>query len=238
MNTIRSSVSITMVARTYTQCNAVGLFSCAAPRPGQRKMNHASTISSAPPRGVNHKKAVKVNPSQRKLTTRDYSRITLKSCVKTNKSPDSVKKNVTFDSIEIREHPRILGDNPSVKRGPALSLGWYNKGRETKLSVNEFEKLRSPKRRKCLVMSSRDRKRILQQEAGVTARQMYAAKMEASKIKRSRQQNNILQDYDEAVVVLEICARTFTRLLNGYVSEWEFQELMARAERAKKTHSK
>ena len=151
-----------------------------------------------------------------------------------NKSSETIQKNVSFDSIEIREHPRILGDNPSVKRGPALSLGWYNRGRVTKLSVNEFEKLRSPKRRKCRALSSRDRKRILQEEAGVNARQMYVAKKEASKIKRSRHQNNVLQDYDDAVVVFESCARTFTRLVfQRSVLEWEVQKLMKQAELAK-----
>jgi hypothetical protein len=161
------------------------------------------------------------------------SEATLKSCMRC-KSSETIQKNVSFSSIEIREYPRILGDNPSVKRGPALSLGWYSRGRVTKLSVNEFEKLRSPKRRKCPILSSHVRKRILQEEAGVTLKQMYVAKKEASKIKRSRHQSNALQDYDDAAVVFESCARTFTSLVfqRSYL-EWEVQELMEQAERAK-----
>jgi hypothetical protein len=33
------------------------------------------------------------------------------------------KKSVSFNLIEVREHPRILGDNPSAKKGPPLSIG-------------------------------------------------------------------------------------------------------------------
>lgn len=35
-----------------------------------------------------------------------------------------VDRQVVFDSIEIREYERIVGDNPSCTRGPPISIGW------------------------------------------------------------------------------------------------------------------
>jgi hypothetical protein len=32
--------------------------------------------------------------------------------------------NVSFDTIEIREYERVVGDNPSCSKGPPISIGW------------------------------------------------------------------------------------------------------------------
>ena len=55
------------------------------------------------------------------------SRSSVKSCLKSesSKSITGSEKHVIFDLIEIKEHPRVLGDHPTAKKGPALSLGWY-----------------------------------------------------------------------------------------------------------------
>jgi len=34
------------------------------------------------------------------------------------------KKKVRFSHIEVRQYPMILGDNPSVSSGPALTIDW------------------------------------------------------------------------------------------------------------------
>jgi len=223
---------------TYGRCGGVALFSCSAvcSKPERSRRYNRVTISSK------IDDILKATWSDLKLAepivsvhTSGLSGSSLKSCMRTKSSQSSAKK-VSFGSIEIREYPRILGDNPSCKRGPAISLGWYNNGRKTKLSIDQFEKTRSTSsryHRRCPVLSSRDRIRILRDEGGVTAKEILIARREISMIKRSRERSLLFQEYDDAMAAVEGCARTFTRLLQGAIFEWEVQELMKQAEKTK-----
>jgi hypothetical protein len=171
------------------------------------------------------------------------SKSSLKSCFKsasTNSSSSGTdsSKHVSFDYIEIKEHPRILGDNPSPKKGPSLSIGWFkpNAGRIHRYSVDEYENQRAPWRRHhAKALSPTVRQRLLIQEAGVTVTEIFAARKEASLIRQSRREHNILSPYDDnTAIVMESCVRTVKRLLTtGSISEWELRELMQQAERAK-----
>ncbi|KAL7549919.1 hypothetical protein ACHAWF_013172 [Thalassiosira exigua] len=38
--------------------------------------------------------------------------------------PMPKRKEVKFHEVEIREYPRILGDNPSTSSGPPIGIGW------------------------------------------------------------------------------------------------------------------
>jgi hypothetical protein len=56
--------------------------------------------------------------------------------------------SVSFDTIEIREYERVVGDNPSCSKGPPISIGW-----ECLLCrlyrINDYEKhVRGPRRTK------------------------------------------------------------------------------------------
>jgi hypothetical protein len=158
------------------------------------------------------------------------------------------KKTVSFDLIEVREHPRILGDNPSAKKGPPLSIGWYEPtdGRILRYSVDEYERRRfgkhshhpnSPMKKKKAVeiISPNERQRMLLQDVGVTPSEIFAARKEVSKIRKSRRDHNILVNYDETAVVLEQCIHTVQQFLsyNGTSSENEFRALMEQVERSK-----
>jgi hypothetical protein len=131
-----------------------------------------------------------------------------------------MKRNVSFGHIHIREHPVVLGDNPAVSTGPALSLGWFDGGHddgdcheneddgnnrtnksssslEFQIPVDEYEKERqhggsAPRRSAThqLVLSREERQRILQTEAGVTMNDIRKIETEINKIKRSRRKTN------------------------------------------------
>lgn len=65
-----------------------------------------------------------------------------------NKSLDQSngEKSVRFSSVDVRDYSICLGDNPSVSRGVAISLGWgYDK--EITFEINSYECNRSGYRR-------------------------------------------------------------------------------------------
>ena len=56
-------------------------------------------------------------------------------------------KKVSFDSIEIRQYPRILGDNPSVSCGAPISLSWeYFQDGSVLCSIDDWETMRNGER--------------------------------------------------------------------------------------------
>jgi len=55
-----------------------------------------------------------------------------------------VSSNVSFQSVDVREYGRTLGDNPSCMSGPPISLDWsYSK--TTPVCINEYEDKRIPR---------------------------------------------------------------------------------------------
>jgi hypothetical protein len=181
------------------------------------------------------------NNIQNKKLKSSATKGSVKGCIKesasSHSSDSSKQKKVSFDIIEVREHPRILGDNPSTKKGPPLSLGWYQptEGRILRFSVDEYEKRRNPHRHGSVsILSPTQRQRMLLKEAGVTPKEIVEAQQEMSKIRKSRRDHNVFVDYDETAIVLEQCFRTVQRLLTtGSVSEWELRSLMEQSERSK-----
>jgi hypothetical protein len=145
------------------------------------------------------------------------------------------KSNVSFDKmIEIREHPRTLGDNPSVSRGPPLALDWYDEklGNTIVVELDQYEESRSTQRRSKadLVLSNQERESILTEEVGVTARQLVTAMKEATKVKQMRRETNTSAHMEQTHVFLESAARKFQRLVRKRSStKREIEELWKRA---------
>jgi len=66
----------------------------------------------------------------------------LRSSSQSVTSISSTTSNVSFDRVSIREFPRCVGDNPSVKAGPPMSMGWDHQHQEEHC-LDEYEKCRS-----------------------------------------------------------------------------------------------
>jgi hypothetical protein len=127
------------------------------------------------------------------------------------------KKHVSFHQIEIREHPRILGDHPSVSRGPPLALDWYDEkaGNTIVVELDQYEESRSPQRRNKLdlLLPDSQRETILKEEAGVTMRELVMAAKEANKVKRMRRKTNDSAHLEQKQVFMESVGRKFQRLV-------------------------
>lgn len=86
---------------------------CRSPRTNSRLENIASAL--------NKKYS---SPSSKALLSLDSSLKKSLSFRMDNLDDDELNKRVHFAGIEIREYESVIGDNPSVRLGPPVSLGW------------------------------------------------------------------------------------------------------------------
>mmetsp|Transcript_23012 Transcript_23012/g.53382 ORF Transcript_23012/g.53382 Transcript_23012/m.53382 type:complete len:113 (+) Transcript_23012:128-466(+) len=79
-----------------------------------------------------------------------------------NSSVDD-KKEVNFASLEVREFPLILGDNPGAREGPPITIDWsFDPNTQLHLDVNTYENMRTGARRSgdALVLPKKTREEL------------------------------------------------------------------------------
>uniref|UniRef100_A0A7S4RLD2 Uncharacterized protein n=1 Tax=Ditylum brightwellii TaxID=49249 RepID=A0A7S4RLD2_9STRA len=91
------------------------------------------------------------------------------------KGRPTLKKSVSFSHLNVREHSIALGDHPCCSKGPPVSISWeYNE--YDSIDIEMFEMHRGQRRsREELVLSSRERRRILKKSAGMSKREILEA---------------------------------------------------------------
>mmetsp|Transcript_16335 Transcript_16335/g.21338 ORF Transcript_16335/g.21338 Transcript_16335/m.21338 type:complete len:145 (+) Transcript_16335:183-617(+) len=94
------------------------------------------------------------------------------------------RKSVSFNSLEIREYPIILGDNPSVSSGIPITIAWDHYGCEVQ-SVDDYEKYRHP-RRDMYEMRLPAKVRIRMAMEGSSKEEMRAVFRSTMKIQKQR----------------------------------------------------
>eukprot|EP00521_Asterionellopsis_glacialis_P016431 CAMPEP_0195306028 /NCGR_PEP_ID=MMETSP0707-20130614/36991_1 /TAXON_ID=33640 /ORGANISM="Asterionellopsis glacialis, Strain CCMP134" /LENGTH=838 /DNA_ID=CAMNT_0040370237 /DNA_START=142 /DNA_END=2658 /DNA_ORIENTATION=- len=118
----------------------------------------------------------------------------------------SMKRNVSFSSLKIREYNVALGDNPSCSFGPPITLGWDYRD-TTDVLVEDYESKRStynPRRtRHQLVLSYNMRKYLLLKTAGYTKVELLKAMQEVERIKSQRRVTDMLLPVSKLDEVLE-----------------------------------
>jgi hypothetical protein len=60
-------------------------------------------------------------------------------------SNQSMKRRVSFSTVEFKSHEMILGNSPATVRGPPLEIDWEAIGCES-LELEEYESVRAPRR--------------------------------------------------------------------------------------------
>lgn len=121
----------------------------------------------------------------------------VKSCLKEDdptsffpntKEGKSLHHGVSFGKIHTREFERVVGDNPAVREGVPISLGWNYHDNTKDVDVDEYEKYRQPQRRTHdqMKIPSDVREIILKEQWGVPSSYIRQAKKEAQIIRQKR----------------------------------------------------
>jgi hypothetical protein len=112
-------------------------------------------------------------------------------CSQTNSdtgSSSSLKRTVSFSSLEVREFSIALSDHPSCSYGPPIQLGWdYRQKKAVQVEDYEEAKLQQPRRsRRNMVLSYDVRRYLLLERAGYSEQDLEEAKSEVDRVKRER----------------------------------------------------
>lgn len=134
-------------------------------------------------------------------------------CLKKNSNIDheSSTKSVSFHSIQILEFRPTLGDNPSVRTGPPLTISLIPQRIDT-IDVDLYELFRNRRRDKeSIWLSTRDRTETLLSE-GYTEEDILSAIAEVDRIKFQRyisaryDPEALLRSDEERIILLEEAA--------------------------------
>lgn len=98
-------------------------------------------------------------------------------------------RSVSFCSVDVREYDRTIGDNPSCRSGPPLSLDWsYSKKYEEPKALEQYELERQDRARSLreLHVTKYRRRNLLSFNWGHSEEEMKSARKETRKLQRQR----------------------------------------------------
>jgi hypothetical protein len=128
-------------------------------------------------------------------------------------STNSLKRNVSFNKLDIREYSIALSDHPGCSYGPPVQLGWEYQDKET-LNVEEYEEKRPPRRSVSeLIMSYNVRRYLLLKRAGYSKSEIQAAMKEVERVKRDRLVTDLLLPASKIDETLEEVILSFKEIL-------------------------
>jgi len=129
------------------------------------------------------------------------------------------KKSVRFDTLEMRQYPIILGNNPAVSMGPPLTIDWeYDI--VGKVSLDEYEEGRGDRRNKEQMMIPVRIREDWLREAGYSRGDMTDAIKEAVVDKKSRNASS---------QKIRMCLEETTERLQRKVQRWVLRDPPKRA---------
>lgn len=104
---------------------------------------------------------------------------------------DQMRRRASFGTLEIREYPITLGDNPGGVQGPPVSLDWKHNEKRTKvIPLDAYEDTRAPRRdRREMYMADNLRRWRLLRENGYTMDELNRACSAAENVRRQRRKS-------------------------------------------------
>jgi len=106
-----------------------------------------------------------------------------------SRSGKKMNRSVSFCSVDVREYDQTIGDNPSCRSGPPLSLDWsYSKKYEQPKALEQYEQERQDRARSLseLHVTKYRRRNLLSFNWGHSEEEMKNARKETRKLQRQR----------------------------------------------------
>jgi hypothetical protein len=100
-------------------------------------------------------------------------------------SDDSERRSVKFSTIEVRSHPMIMGDNPSVSSGPPVTIDWEHQDVE-QFDVSDYEKSKPIKRSKREIIIPAHLRESSLRDQGYARSEIAQVGKEVNRIKKCR----------------------------------------------------
>ena len=95
--------------------------------------------------------------------------------------------SVRFDSVEMREFHRTVGDNPSVSCGVPMALDWHYNPEPLVHDLDEYESDRRPRRQmRDLALGPAKRARLLHREWGVPMQELHQTVVATDHLRNQR----------------------------------------------------
>ncbi|EEC48049.1 predicted protein [Phaeodactylum tricornutum CCAP 1055/1] len=128
----------------------------------------------------------------------------------------SIKRNIEFKELHIREYARTLGDNPSCSSGPPVSISWEFDPETKIISVDEYEDTRPPRRTHFEMILPRDlRQSMLRKEWDITQLQIAAAVR--ANIKAKNQRRSTVNNIGKATKIEEMMEKAGKKVRRGFL---------------------
>lgn len=105
-------------------------------------------------------------------------------------SPAPIKPSTSFSTLEIREYPITLGDNPGGAHGPPISLDWKHNKRLTRvIALEDYEEKRSQRRSRQEMHMAGDIRMWRLRENGNSIKEISKASSAADSVRRQRRKS-------------------------------------------------
>lgn len=176
----------------------------------ERARASGSSLEGEEDGGPRRKSCMKVRTQRDSLDR--ISQLNLPSYAPTITEPFDVR----FYTVEFRQYPIVLSDNPSTTSGPPIGIGWdHDPAGTVTLDVDQYEDERdregSRRKQAELVIPKHSREYILR-KAGYTREEIVQATWGANRSRKQRRASLEMQRFDPLLETVETMRRGVKRI--------------------------
>jgi len=147
------------------------------------------------------------------------------------RKPSAGKTTCSFSCVDIREYERVAGDNPCVRQGVPLAIGWAYR-QHGSIDLEDYESHRGPPRDKVeMLVPAGVRERLLRDEFRVPAGDLADAVRGVELAKKQRGRTESAERFEGLAEAAECARRRLRRLRKGTSKGKEEEAVWAEARR-------